>query len=254
MALQTGKTIKERRSGIDQLPLRIAGLVATFLVGIAYLFPALSWMDGFKWFAFPIFAYLINEGYEKTLDRRLYARRLLLFSILSEIPHDLFVSGRAVYYDDQNVLITLLIGYIAIIALDRVREKLENTFVTLLTALALSWIGYNLGKAFGLEMYTIAIALMLVFNISGHVTYTKLMQFAVLMYFAYRDYSAMLLQPSSELPFFIPAPVFALAALILIWLYNGERGVNTMRSRYIFYAVYPVEMLLLWVIRLIALN
>ncbi|MBR6352084.1 MAG: hypothetical protein IKR93_07170 [Firmicutes bacterium] len=250
MAVQGSRVIKDRRLGMDQFPLRIAGLAGTFLIGLGSLFPGLAWMDGFRWFAFPIFAFLINEGYEKTLDRKLYARRLVIFAFLSEIPHDLLRSGRVLDYDGQNVLFTLLLGYLAIAALDYVRGMLENTFVTLLTAAALSWIGYNLGKAFSFEMYGIAVVLMLAFNIAGRVTYTKLMQFAVLMFFAYRNYAATLMQPSTDAPFAVPAPVFAMAALILIWLYNGERGLNTLKSRYVFYCIYPVMLLLLWLLKL----
>ena len=236
---------------MDQLPLRIAGMLGTILAELPLVFPALTWLGGFRWFAFPIFAFLVNEGYEKALDRRLYARRLIIFALLSEIPYDLLRTGRAVDYDGQNVLFTLFVGYVAILALDRVRSKLENTFVTLLTALALSWIGYNLGKAFGLEMYGIAVALMLVFNIAGNVTYTKLMQFACLMYAAYTDYAATLLQPAADAPFSVPAPVFALAALVLIWIYNGERGPNTLKIKYLFYAFYPATLLLLWLLKLL---
>lgn len=235
---------------MDQLPLRIAGLAGTFMIGLAFLYPSLSWMDGMRWFAFPIFAFLINEGYEKTLDRRLYARRLILFALISEIPHDLLRTGRVFDYDGQNVLFTLLVGYLSICALGYVRDKLENTFVTLLAAAALSWVCYNLGKAFSFEMYAVAVPLMLAYNISGHVTYTKLLQFAVLMFFAYRSYAASLLQPASEAAFSIPAPVFALAALVLIWIYNGERGLNTLRVRYVYYCIYPFMLVVLYIMKL----
>lgn len=249
MALKNTRTIKDRKSGINQLALRIIGLAATFLIGIGYLFPAASWMDGFRWFAFPIFAFMLNEGFEKTINRSLYARRLIIFALIAEIPYDLLVNGRILSYDSQNVLFTLFLGYAAITALDGVRRKLENTFVTLLSAAALAWAGYNLGKAFGMEMYGTAFIIMLAFNISGHVTYTRLLQFAVLMYPAYRSYSSAL--PLTDAAFSVPEPVFALAVLIFIWIYNGERGTNTIRSRYIFYAAYPCMLFVLWIVKLI---
>jgi len=251
MAVLNGKTISERKPGMDQLPLRIAGLAGTFLIYIGMIFPSAAWMEGLRWFAFPVFAFLISEGYEYSSSRRLYARRLFLFALISEIPYDLLVNGHIPYYDAQNVLFTLLLGLGCIAALDFVREKLENTFVTLLAAVLLHWIAYNLGKAFGFEMYAVGVAIMLLFNISGHVTYTKLLQFAFIMYMAYRDYAAVLMQPSSE-TLYIPAPLFALAGLILIWIYNGERGLNTLASRYIFYAIYPVMLFICWIIKLIA--
>ena len=56
---------------------------------------------------------------------------------------------------------------------------------------------------------------------------------------------------ASSAPFSVPAPVFALAALVLIWIYNGERGPNTLKIKYLFYAFYPAMLLLLWLLKLL---
>lgn len=52
--------------------------------------------------AFPIFAFLITEGYQHTHNRRNYGRTLLLFALLSEIPWNL-VHADSLFCRSQNV-------------------------------------------------------------------------------------------------------------------------------------------------------
>ena len=70
--------------------------------------------------AFPIFIFLLLEGFQYTHNRFLYIGRLLLFAIISEIPFDLAVNlstnsilkGHVLEFASQNVFFTLAIGMI----------------------------------------------------------------------------------------------------------------------------------------------
>lgn len=89
----------------------------------ATLVPGNFWMTYAGRLAFPIFAFQISEGFFHTSDRKRYAMRLLAFALLSEIPFDLLYGSTVFYPFHQNVLFTLLLGLLAISAIDRARRE-----------------------------------------------------------------------------------------------------------------------------------
>ena len=73
-------------------------------------------IPGFRAFgdlAFPLFAFLLVEGFFHTRDRRRYERRLLLAAVVSEIPYDLAFSGHWFDGQHQNVCLTFFLALIA---------------------------------------------------------------------------------------------------------------------------------------------
>ena len=73
--------------------------------------------------AFPIFAFMIVEGYFHTKDFKKYVKRLLLFAVVSEIPFNIAMGSRVFYPVHQNVLWTFLIALGLIHWNEKVKEN-----------------------------------------------------------------------------------------------------------------------------------
>lgn len=73
---------------------------------------------------FPLFIFLLVEGFTHTRSVIKYARNLLIFAFVSEIPFDLALNGGVIFETHhQNVFFTLLLGLLAIWAVDTFKDK-----------------------------------------------------------------------------------------------------------------------------------
>ena len=89
----------------------------------ATVIPGNTWMTWVGRLTFPLYAFLIAEGFFHTADRRRYALRLLGLALLSEIPFDLIQFSTPFFPFHQNTVFTLLLGLWAISGLDRARQE-----------------------------------------------------------------------------------------------------------------------------------
>lgn len=64
--------------------------------------------------SFPIFCFLLVEGFLHTKNLHKYCLRLAIFALVSEIPFDLAFHQTPFYQASQNVFFTLLIGLLVI--------------------------------------------------------------------------------------------------------------------------------------------
>lgn len=77
-------------------------------------------------FGFPIFCFLLVQGFIHTHNRKKYALRLFLFALISEIPFDFAFSGTWFFSSYQNVFFTLFFGMLAMCAFSFFAEHIKG--------------------------------------------------------------------------------------------------------------------------------
>ncbi|MBP3524059.1 MAG: hypothetical protein J6M56_10890 [Clostridia bacterium] len=201
------------------------------------LFPAVGAFRCVGRVSFPIYCFLLTQGFLHTRDVRAYGRRLLLLAILSEIPFDLLIFGRVACGVEQNVLFSLLLGLMALLAADTLRGKpVQSALVSLTLCMAAMVARVSYGW--------LAIALCLCVYYAGE-SRTRLalsMAGALLLY-------TLSLALSGVTSSWVLVSLCALFSLPVLLTYNGRRGARNPVFTFLFYAAYPLHLLALVAIR-----
>ena len=218
----------------------------------ATIIPGNDWLTCIGRMTFPIYAFLLVEGFFHTHNLKKYIKRLLVFALLSEIPFNYVMGSRWFYPIHQNVLWTFLIA-IGFIYLNEKAKATGKLWVRILTALGSVMISFFIGILTMVDYYHAGIWMVLVFYFfRGHKWWNYVGQFALLYYINVEELSgyAYEIELFGE-THFIVRQGFALLALIPIWLYRGKEGYKSKVLQYIYYGFYPVHLMLLALIRMV---
>lgn len=218
----------------------------------ATVVPGNDWLTCVGRLAFPIFAFMIVEGYFHTHNLKKYVGRLLLFAVLSEIPFNLVMGSRAFYPIHQNVLWTFLIGILCIYLNERAKAK-GGIVRRILTGCVTVVLAFVLGLAGFVDYNYAGVFMVLAFYFfRGRKWWHFLGQFLLLWYINVEMLSgyAYEVQLFGE-THFIVRQGFALLALIPIWLYRGKQGPHNKALQYFYYAFYPAHLLVLALVRML---
>ena len=98
--------------------------------------------------AFPIFIFLLIEGYFHTRNKWKYLGTLLLFGIISEVPFDMCTSAVLFEPNWNNIMFTLSFVLAIIWVIDVLKEKLNKPLwyvVSILIVAVMCFVAMNLG-------------------------------------------------------------------------------------------------------------
>lgn len=171
--------------------------------------------------AFPVFAFLVAEGFAHTRNRMRYFLSLLLFAFISEVPWYLLNGADGTH----NVMFTLALGVLALAAIEALREhRAFGCCAVLLTVWCAEWSGADYGWR-GVLMITLFYLL----GCKGRQPYLSCRMLQLIFTFPLMSHYG---------------TVGALLACGAIMLYDGTRGfIHGKAAKYAFYAFYPTHLL-----------
>lgn len=210
--------------GLDSFTLKIIALTTMIIDHIgAFLFPQYIIFRVIGRISFPIFAFLIVEGFYHTSDLKKYMMRLASFAIISEVPFDLVTTGKVLEFGHQNVFFTLLIGVLLMYFYESQYTKVAKAGCVILLLLA--------GDIFRTDYGAWGVLMIFCFYLFRNNVTGIVISIAFINIFAFGYLQA-----------------FAVIALLPICLYNGNKGKS---MKYFFYAIYPIHLLILFLIKMI---
>jgi hypothetical protein len=209
--------------------------------------------------AFPIFVFMLVEGFHHTSNIRKYLTRMGIFALISEIPFDIAfynsISGRDFLYDfkasfssptvlnvflknllsHQNVFFTLFLGLLAIYCMSMIENRFKKDILLSNLFDALVTIGFCAAAVLLRTDYDMKGILLIVafYLFRGSKIVTTVCLIIIIGTFF----------PSTKDNLNIQT--FSLLAMVPIAFYKGKKGKNI---KYFFYIFYPAHLLILWLI------
>ena len=215
--------------GLNTFTLKIIAIVSMLVdhIGLVF-FPEVMMFRIIGRISFPIFAYVLAEGIYYTKDITKYMLRLGIFALLSEIPYDLAVMGSVLEFSHQNVFFTLFFAVLMFWAY----KKIEHQGLKTGALVVIFLIGIFACQYLNTDYSDIGILLIFAF-------------------YMYRDKKVGKLVIAGALFLGLTGglQLYAFLALPLIALHNGEQGP---KIKTFFYLFYPMHLLILYIVHLIA--
>ena len=226
---------QNRAWGLSGGTLKIIALVTMIIDHATYIFvdyernqPLYLFGRGIGRLAFPIYCFLIVEGFYHTRSVLKYAFRLFLFALISEIPFDLAFYGTIFYGGHQNVFFTLFLGVVMMYLIQTARTKFSKEQVVLQTLVLLASYGGVIAAAFYLQAD---------YRMNGLVL--------ILLMFIFHGKKASVAIVDVMMNLLMGGKIQYAGALsaIPISFYNGKKGISL---KYLFYVIYPLHLLLFY--------
>lgn len=186
--------------------------------------------------AFPLFCFLIVQGFMHTKSKGQYALRLALFALISEVPYDMAFNGCILSLRNNNVFFTLLTGLLMIWGISETKRWLDRW-----SCLENKMIGKKILYACVIFVFAAAAAFLVTYVFDS--SYGASGVITILIIFLMQSHPALALVLSTfvlALLNFSFVQLFALPSALLVAMYNQNRGKPV---KYFFYVVYPAHLL-----------
>ena len=209
---------------INTFTLKLIAVISMVIDHVgAVFFPKIDVLRILGRVAFPIFAYVLVEGFLHTSDVKKYMLRLGIFAVLSEIPYDLLFSRKTIDFEYQNIYFTLLLGICMMWLMSQTKSIIIQFAIVAILNYLCGLLHFDFG-AFGL-------LLIFVFYIFKERKTERLFLAAVIL---------VALTEGIQL--------YAILSLFLIAFHSGEQGP---KWKPFFYIFYPAHLLVLYLISLL---
>lgn len=226
--------MKDKTSVLNSYNLKLIAIITMFIDHFAaVLLPNDMFiyliLRGIGRLAFPIFAFLIVEGFFHSSNIKKYIIRLGIFALISEIPFDLAFYNKICYMGHQNIFFTLLLALILISLLDKI-DKLYSSNL---------WLRNTYSSLLILFIATISIVMKTDYDFAGI--------FMIATFYYFRGYKIRITMYLFFLQYIILGifQTIGTLSMIPISFYNGKKGKSL---KYFFYFFYPVHLIVLYIV------
>jgi len=240
---------------MNAFTLKIIALTAMIIDHMGVVFPG---QFGFEFrvigrLAFPIYVYLVAEGFKHTKSPAKFLARLFVFAMISQPVFQIALRGvdsfeNVSFFANTNIFYTLFFGGAAISAYKYI-NKANFSIIALLPLLLFMWLAALFSSDYG------AYGVIFVFGMywigqanNGNVP--KGMQIAVMAGLCLWQHNAIIRFALTGYAGYIPILTWmlipaTLLPVLLVGLYNGKRGPSL---KWFFYASYPIHLAVLAII------
>ena len=210
-------------------------------------------MRGIGRTAFPIYCFLLTEGFMHTRSRVRYLINLMIFALISEIPFDMAIQCPGEYMDSPNVL-AFFTEYLE----DLMSH--QNVFFTLAIGMICCWAAETVIKRFAKDGLTAFLSALATagFGAAGyflanyiHADYHGVGVLVIFVMYALHWFRIPALGLGFAVLAQLNAELWAWPAFVIMLFYNGKRGFikKGAASKYAFYLFYPLHFLILALLR-----
>lgn len=208
--------------------LKLIAIITMTIDHLGYvIYGKLSWMNYIGRLAFPIFAWQISLGFQKTKDVKLYAFRLLISALITQPIYMLYMSSIGVSMANMNlnVIFTLLAGLICLIFINK--HKLIGIIVSIIIMGIANLLKFEYG------IYGILVILIFYIFRNNKVLLILMQALNLFMYYIFEHGKVQMYS--------------IISVLMIVLLYNHKKGKSL---KYLFYIFYPLQFLILYLIKI----